>query len=88
LLLQSPRPVQDRPVRAFVLTPKEKRVLIFIAAAFVLGAGTKHYRETHPPAPAPEKAAYKSRSHRSASSALPIPGEASRNEKSADFGSD
>jgi hypothetical protein len=87
LLLQSPRPVQDRPVRAFVFTPKEKRVLIFIVAAFVLGAGTKHYRDTHPPVPAPEKTAFKSRSHRSAPSALPIPGEASGKQKSTDFGS-
>jgi hypothetical protein len=37
--------------------------------------------------PAPEKTAYKSHSHRSAPSALPIPGGASRKEKSTDFGS-
>jgi hypothetical protein len=74
-------------VRAFVLTPEEKRVLIFIVAAFLLGAGTKHYRETHPPVPAPEKTAYKSRSHRLAPSALSIPGEAGRKQQSADFGS-
>ena len=74
-------------MRTFVLTPKEKRVLIFIVAAFVLGAGTKHYRDTHPPVPAPEKTAYKSRSQRSVPSALPIPGEASRKQKSTDFSS-
>ncbi|MFN2542669.1 MAG: hypothetical protein ABR514_10965 [Chthoniobacterales bacterium] len=31
-----------------VLTPEEKRVIIFILAAFVLGLGTKCYRERHP----------------------------------------
>jgi hypothetical protein len=32
----------------FVLTPEEKRVIIFVIAAFVLGAGTKCYRDAHP----------------------------------------
>jgi hypothetical protein len=31
-----------------VLTPKEKRVITFIFAAFLLGLCAKHYRETHP----------------------------------------
>jgi len=62
-------------------------VLIFIVVAFVLGAGTKHYRDTHPPVSAPEKTAYKSRLHRSVPSALPIPEEAGRKQKSTDFSS-
>ena len=40
----------------FLLTPSEKRLAIFILAAFVLGLGTKYYRDTHSsPAPATEK---------------------------------
>jgi hypothetical protein len=35
----------------FVLTPEEKRVLVFVLAAFVLGLGAKHYRDTHPQPP-------------------------------------
>jgi hypothetical protein len=35
----------------FVLTPEEKRVLVFVLMAFVLGLGAKHYRDTHPQAP-------------------------------------
>jgi hypothetical protein len=30
-----------------VLTPEEKRVIIFVLAAFVLGFGTKCYRDRH-----------------------------------------
>ena len=33
-------------MRRLVLTPEEKRVLIFVAVAFLLGLGVKHYRET------------------------------------------
>jgi hypothetical protein len=39
----------------FVLTPEEKRVVVFVLAAFLLGLGTKYYRDTHP-APIPAKA--------------------------------
>jgi hypothetical protein len=35
----------------FVLTPEEKRVLVFVLVAFVLGLGAKHYRDTHPQPP-------------------------------------
>lgn len=39
-----------------VLTPREKRVVIFIIAAFLLGLGTKYYRDTHPlPVPPAKK---------------------------------
>jgi hypothetical protein len=31
----------------FVLTPEEKKALIFIVAALALGLGTMRYRETH-----------------------------------------
>jgi hypothetical protein len=31
-----------------VLTPEEKRVVSFVIAAFLLGAGTKCYRAAHP----------------------------------------
>jgi len=34
-----------------VLTPEEKRVISFVIAAFLLGAGTKCYRETRPQTP-------------------------------------
>jgi hypothetical protein len=32
----------------FVLTRQEKRVVIFVLAAFILGLGTKCYRDAHP----------------------------------------
>ena len=32
----------------FVLTPEEKHVILFVVAAFLLGVGTKCYRDTHP----------------------------------------
>ncbi|MEY2537681.1 MAG: hypothetical protein QOG67_1421 [Verrucomicrobiota bacterium] len=41
-------------MRRLVLTPEEKRVLIFVVLAFLLGLGVKHYRETRP-----EPAAYR-----------------------------
>jgi hypothetical protein len=68
LLLQSPWRAQDELVHRFVLTPEEKRVLIFILAAFVLGLATKQYRATHPPAIALQKVAHKSASVASAQS--------------------
>jgi hypothetical protein len=34
-----------------ILTPEEKRVILFIVAAFLLGLGTKCYRDTHPRPP-------------------------------------
>jgi hypothetical protein len=34
-----------------VLTPEEKRVIIFVIAALVLGLATKCYRDTHPQPP-------------------------------------
>jgi hypothetical protein len=39
----------------FVLTPEEKRVLVFVLVAFVLGWGAKHYRDTHPQPPSIDK---------------------------------
>lgn len=30
-----------------VLTPEEKRALLFVIAAFLLGLATKHYRDQH-----------------------------------------
>jgi hypothetical protein len=35
----------------FVLTPEEKRVLVFVLVAFFLGLGAKHYRDSHPQPP-------------------------------------
>jgi hypothetical protein len=35
----------------FILTPAEKRVVIFVLTAFLLGLGTKCYRESRPEAP-------------------------------------
>jgi hypothetical protein len=74
-LLSLPRwRIQDGRVRTFILTPGEKRVLTFVVAAFVLGASTKHYRDTHrrpsETAPASANAIYKSRSYGPAPSAL------------------
>jgi hypothetical protein len=34
-----------------VLTPEEKKVIVFVLAALVLGLGAKHYREKHPQPP-------------------------------------
>jgi len=38
----------DELKQRLVLTREEKRVIIFILAAFVLGLVAKHYRATHP----------------------------------------
>jgi hypothetical protein len=37
----------------FRLTPTERRVAIFVIAAFVLGLATKCYRDAHPPTATP-----------------------------------
>jgi len=49
----------------FVLTPEEKRVILFVIAAFLLGLGTKCYRDTHPPSPLPmnQKQPHSRKSH-------------------------
>jgi hypothetical protein len=38
----------DRVRQRFVLTPAEKRVVLFVVAAFMLGLGTKWYRDARP----------------------------------------
>jgi hypothetical protein len=38
----------DELRQKLVLTPEEKRVIAFVIAAFVLGLGTKCYRDKHP----------------------------------------
>src|SRR6188508_1873713 len=44
----------DEVRQRFRLTPTERRVVVFVAAAFVLGLITKCYREAHPsPTPVP-----------------------------------
>jgi len=49
----------------FILTSEEKKTIAFVLIAFVLGLGTKYYRDHHPvPAPKPmtavrEKAVHK-----------------------------
>jgi hypothetical protein len=46
----------DELRQRFVLTSEEKRVIVFIFAAFVLGLAAKHYRATHPqPTPSTDK---------------------------------
>jgi len=87
LLLQSSWRVQDELVHRFVFTPEEKRVLIFILAAFVLGLATKQYRDTHP-AITSQKAAHKSASLASAQSGRSIPRNPTRKQKTEDLGSD
>jgi len=40
----------------FILTPEEKRVICFVVAAFLLGLGTKYFRNAHRQTPIlPEK---------------------------------
>ncbi|PYJ72060.1 MAG: hypothetical protein DME75_06110 [Verrucomicrobia bacterium] len=52
----------DQAGQRFLLTPTEKRVAVFVLAAFVLGLGTKCYRDTHPvPSPPSAKRTYHSR---------------------------
>jgi hypothetical protein len=38
----------DELRQKFVLTPEEKRVILFVVAAIVLGIGAKYYRDKHP----------------------------------------
>lgn len=45
----------DRLRQRFILTPTEKRVAVFIVAAFVLGLATKCYRDVHSSAAAARK---------------------------------
>jgi len=47
----------DELKHRLVLTPEEKRVVTFVLAAFILGLGTKCYRDrhSHPPAPTDKK---------------------------------
>ncbi|MEY2480750.1 MAG: hypothetical protein QOI04_1677 [Verrucomicrobiota bacterium] len=41
------------PRRAvFVLTPEEKRTVVFVLCAVILGLAAKHYRDAHPQLPA------------------------------------
>jgi hypothetical protein len=44
----------DELRQKLLLTREEKRVIIFILAAIVLGLGTKCYRDKHPPPPLPD----------------------------------
>jgi hypothetical protein len=53
-----------RVMQKFVLTPEEKRVIVFILTAFILGSAVKHYRDTHPyPITLPSKKTYRSQAH-------------------------
>jgi len=51
----------DQARQKFLLTLAEKRVVIFVLGAFMLGLGTKCYRDAHLPPPAlpPSKKAYR-----------------------------
>jgi len=40
----------DEVMQRFRLTPTEKRIAVFVLAAFVLGLATKCYRDAHPSA--------------------------------------
>lgn len=50
----------DQARQRFLLTSTEKRVVLFVLAAFALGLGTKCYRDAHPsslsPTPSHSKA--------------------------------
>jgi len=75
-------------VHAFVLSPREKRLLIFVLTAFVLGVATKHYRDAHPPMASPGKAADKSPWQRSAPQGLAVPAKITAKQKTDYPGSD
>ncbi|HKP03638.1 MAG TPA: hypothetical protein VJU77_09800 [Chthoniobacterales bacterium] len=45
-------PAKKNRRQIFVLTPEEKRTLTFVLAAFVLGLGTKYYRQKQAVPPA------------------------------------
>jgi hypothetical protein len=47
-----------------ILTRKEKQVVVFVLAAFLLGVVVKHYRETHPIVTVPAKPQAKSKTPR------------------------
>jgi hypothetical protein len=53
--IKRPRPRWREKLTAvrhrFVLTSEEKKVIVFVLAAFVLGLGAKYYRERHPQPP-------------------------------------
>lgn len=72
----------------FVLTSEEKRVLIFILTAFLLGVATKEYRARHPVASTAAKIALKSRPQRTAQSGQPNTRQAAEKPKSEALGSD
>ncbi|PYK40665.1 MAG: hypothetical protein DME60_07385 [Verrucomicrobia bacterium] len=46
----------DQARQRLLLTPTEKRVVVFVLGAFVLGLGTKCYRDAHPPFVEPGRA--------------------------------
>ena len=46
------RSVKTNRRHLFVLTPEEKRTILFVVAALVLGLGAKNYRQKHSVAPA------------------------------------
>jgi hypothetical protein len=75
-------------VGGFVLTSEEKRVLIFILSAFLLGVATKEYRVRHPVAATAPKIALKSRPQRTSQSAQPNTRQAAEKPKSEALGSD
>ncbi|HJT80088.1 MAG TPA: hypothetical protein VJ719_02730 [Chthoniobacterales bacterium] len=45
----------------FVLTKQEKRIILFVVFAFLLGLAVKTYRETHPQSPPTVPAVEKTR---------------------------
>jgi hypothetical protein len=53
LVKKSRRIKFDEVRQRFRLTPVERRVALFIIAAFVLGLVTKCYRDAHPQMPTP-----------------------------------
>ena len=46
-----PKPQRRRQI--FVLTTEEKKTIVFILCAFILGLTVKHYRDAHPVPPRP-----------------------------------
>jgi hypothetical protein len=42
----------DELRQRLVFTPEEKRVIVFVLIALILGLATKHYRDNHPQPPA------------------------------------
>jgi hypothetical protein len=85
LLLPRRSSGQDGLVPAFVLTPEEKRALVFVLTAFLLGLATKYYRDTHPLATATQKVHYQSSSQ---TTNHPWAREVSRKQKRQDLGPD